>query len=102
MYWELDLSPAEEAIVFEGHRQQQRAWYELGLFIAWYSAAFQRTKRLPKFDSVLKQFRGTDKQKTAMDWRAMKATMHSLKDIVPGPLSDKEQRTLARRAKGKR
>lgn len=72
------------------------------MFVAWYSAAFQRTKRLPKFDTVLKQFRGADKQKGAMDWRAIKATMQSLRDIVPAPLSDKEQRTLARRAKGKR
>jgi hypothetical protein len=49
------LTPYETRICMEGEAERRKAEYRLALFEAWHSAAFQRAKRMPKLQNVMKQ-----------------------------------------------
>lgn len=47
----------ELAAVFEGARQRDLRALEIATVTAWYGAAFERSKRLPSLQDVLKKIR---------------------------------------------
>lgn len=42
--------------MLRGASKQRLFWFEVGLFVAWHTAAFTRAKRLKPWDQIQRQF----------------------------------------------
>lgn len=51
-FWE--LTPAELAAWFNGFVENQKEQYKMSIMNAYYTAALERQKRLPKFETLIK------------------------------------------------
>ncbi len=91
---------------FRGARQRADGWYELGLFVAWHSALFQRAKTLPELAPLLKKIRqaGTTAKapEARQTWQEQKGIMAGIRALAVKappikPRGERETKTLARR-----
>ncbi len=74
------MSPYELQLQFKGARQRADGWYELGLFVAWHMALFQRAKTLPELAPLLKKIRTVADSPAP----AVKQTWQEQKGIMAG------------------
>ncbi len=103
-FW--DLAPYELSLQFKGARQRMDGWYELGLFVAWHAALFQRAKTLPDLAPLLKKIRATtDTTKApepAQTWQEQKGIMAAVRSLLVNAPPAKPKARTDPPKKGKR
>ncbi len=72
-------------------------WYELGLYVAWHMAMFQRAEKLPPLKTVIEQFTKAVQAGPVQDPRAQFHVMQSISARLGIPLQHR-----ARKKKGDR
>ena len=68
---------------FEADQVQHDRWLELGLFVAWHIAVFNRNKQkpLPSLPSVMAKFRTSRKKgEPFQDWRLEREQMAAIRE----------------------